>query len=1102
MARRLAFWGAALLLALPQFAWALGLGSIELRSALNQPLAAEIPLTSASDEDLASLRVELASLEAFQRQGLERPPFLDSLRFAVIRRADGTPALRVTSTQAAREPFLTFLVEARWARGRVLREYTVLLDPPTFMETPAREAPVTAPRTPAVAPDERTGRVARPAATPQPQAPAARLPAPTLADDGTYLVQRNDTLSGLARQLRPTGDISLNQMMMGLFEANPEAFDGNINRLRAGARLAIPSSEALRRMTATEATARVASQNRAWRDAPAASEPAPRLRLVAPGEAPAGGTGQAAEEARAEAAGLRDEAVRLRDEAAGLRDELAETRRLLEVRDAELATLQQQLAEQRTVDGTPAVAPVPGVPGADDRIFVDDAPAPDAEPAPSVAESPPPAAQPAPPAPAPAPAAAPGLVQQIMGWLATPLLWIGLGAAALVGALAVFMRRRRERAAEADPWEAATAEDLAEDQSLPAESFEPLPETLEGERTQRMAAAGGGAAAALATGASAQGAGTAAETGVHAQEVSDGDPLAEADFHMAYGLYDQAADLVQQALADAPARSDLHLKLVEIYFVWGNQAGFIEAARALKEQVGDGAEWDKTLIMARQICPDEPLFAGETASGDLELDFEGGEDTGIYSLDFEVEEDPEDALSSATSAGLDMQFEDDPEAAEAAAEEAFMLDIGSRTATNIERGLLDDDEAAADSPTMETPTIESPELSETAESPAPELWAGDETVESPRPDSAATVEAPTLEQPRPGGFDARLQGLDAGSTAEIDLDDLGLDLEGLDVELSDEDIELTGLGDAVIDLGDADQAEEPLVDAEGTDAREALFDIGEPEITGTQAAQAPGEASPEEDEDLLSATGITQVLDERELAASRDEMLLDDNDATRLAPSLPGEDDPTRRIGSLSDDDVTRFAGSLSEDDETRLAESLWDDDATRLAGTLSDEEGVDRGAATARIDVGDLPAAGVRGAPESVDEGADTAFFQSLSEEAAGDNTVEQPRPRLSEDEDERFAADVFGAGAGGTAPDADDFDLEIGELLDGGGADEPTGEIDPSAEPETLTELGTKLDLARAYIDMGDPEGARSILEEVIEEGDGAHRQEARQLLETLGD
>lgn len=721
MARTMAFWGAVLLLVVPQFAWALGLGSIELRSALNQPLDAEIPLTSASDEDLASLRVEVAALEVFQRQGLDRPAFLDSLQFVVIRRPDGTPALRVTSTRAAREPFLTFLVEARWARGRVLREYTVLLDPPTFTETPARETPVAAPRTPAVQPDERTGRVAQPSPAPQP-GPAARLPSPRLVEDGAYLVQRNDTLFSLARDLRPAADVSINQMMIALFEANPEAFDGNINRLRAGARLAVPSAETLRQLAPAEATARVVTQGRAWRE-PRAEEPAPRLRLVTPEEAsPSGVDPAAAEEVRAEAAALREESSRLREESsrlreetARLRDELDETRRLLELRDTELAELQQQLA------------------GMEDPIFVDNVPAPA-------------------PAPALAPASAPGLMAQVIDWLAAPLPWIGLGVVALLGVLIAFLRRRRGADEDEGLWAAAVAEaeNLADDQ-IPSD------------------------APAVASGAT-------AESGVHAQEIADGDPLAQADFHMAYGLYEQAADLVQQALADSPERSDLRLKLVEVYFVWGDQEGFVEAARVLKAQVGHGAEWDKTLIMARQICPDDPLFAGETVSGELEPDFEGSEDTVIYALD-----------------------------------------------------------------------------------------------------------------------------------SELDLDDLGLDLDELDVGLSEEDLEGAGLGEAVIDLGDADQADATAV-------------APSPAWVQPKVEQAADVA-----DGLPSATGITQVLDER------------------------------------------RFADDFEDDM----------------------------------------------------------------------------------------------------TPGDEDDF-----------------------------TELGTKLDLARAYIDMGDPEGARSILEEVIEEDDSAYRQEARQLLKTLSD
>ncbi len=506
---------------------------------------------------------------------------------------------------------------------------------------------------------------------------------------------------------------------------------------------------------------------------------------------------------------------------------------------------------------------------------------------------------------------------------------------------------------------------------------------------------------------------------MHADEVAEGDPIAEADFHMAYGLYDQAADLIAEAVAESPERSDLRLKLAEIHFVWGNQEGFLQAARAVKEHVGDGAEWDKTLIMAKQICPDDPLFAGESASGGLDVDFEGGDETGMFSLDFEVDDDS----SAGADGALDMQF-DSGDVDDAAAEDDFMLNIGSQTATNIERGLLEGGDsgatsesptvrhAAADSPTVETPTIESrrPDTADTLESrgpygrdsaetvESPTLYAADtaETMESPGPDLSPTTESPTLEQARPGRQGSALEELDADHTAEIDLDDLGLDLEGLDVELSDDDLDITGVGEAVVE---ADR------DGEASTRNQAL----------------PRGAF--DDEDMFSPTGITQVIDERDLPRrNTDEDLIGDDDATRMAPS-PFNSAATTRL--------VRMEGDL-------------DLDLDELSASLGDDPGI-------------------------------------------GD-TVQQPRPSLSD-----FDNDVFGgANAGG------DLDLDIGNALEY--SDDPTGTAEAGGI-ETMTEIGTKLDLARAYIDMGDPDGARSILEEVLDEGDQNQKHEARSLLETIG-
>jgi len=1079
MARKMAGWGAALLLVFPQYVLALGLGSIELRSALNQPLSAEIELTSVTSEDLQSLRIEVAPLEAFARYGIDRTAFLDGVRFEIVARPNGTHAVLLTSQEAAREPFLSFLVEARWARGRLLREYTVLLDPPTFMPEAAREAAVAAPRAAPAQPDERSGRVTRPDPVPAPApapvsaaprpvpAPASATPppapapvsatpppapapvsaaprsAPRLAGDDTYLVQRNDTLWDLANRLRPEAGITINQMMVGLYEANPGAFNGNINRLRAGALLTVPDAAAFRRLSGSEATARVSEQNAAWRGLPApAPAPAtaePRLVLVAPSETPAAGGASAAAAAdasqlRAEVERARTEAERLRTEAAALREQRDEIRRLLELRDAEMAALQQQLADAQNRPQMPVEQPAP-LPGAElERIFVDEqASSPAAAPAAVVPEGPVATSAPIPSRVVSTPSPS-GPLDTVLGLLAMPFLWISLGLLVVLAAGVLFLKRRRRDDQATGRWEALAAREPSD------ADVEPL------EPKQQMRAPGGsavplsagGTAAAVGVAASVR-TGPAAEIepegdGMRADEVADGDPIAEADFHLAYGLYDQAAELIDDALAGAPGRSDLRLKLVEIHFVWGHQEGFLAAAKALKEHVGDGAEWDKTLIMARQLCPDEPLFAGQTASGDLDVDFDGG-DAGVLSLDFEVD----DTSEGEEPAGLGTQLSEEHHAA---AEEDLMLNIGMQTATNIEQGMLADDsptvqQPAGDSPTLETPTLESPRIDDaTVEALSPYADDTAETVESPRmsdwddaatmesaalSDIANTVESPTLAQARPYGAAGSMSEFDADHTAEIDLDDLGLDLEGLDVDLSDEDLELTGVGEFTLNTGAAAADRDDEASTRNQEPLPGSFD----------------------DDDLMARTGITQVLGAQDLA---DQESIADDDATRLAPALmmPG----AARPGDLPDDATAR-ANMLQDfgDDEI-------DGATTRLVS----------------LPPGDF----------------------SPNEQGAGD-TVEQPRPG-KDALDDIFSGDVLGGDG-----DEDALDLDIGELM--GDDDDLTGAAFVS-EPETMTEIGTKLDLARAYIDMGDPDGARSILGEVLEEGDRAQQQEASKLLETLGD
>src|SRR6202044_955104 len=162
----------------PSSAWALGLGEIHLISALNEPMNAEIDLVAATPDELTALRATLADKDAFSRYGIDRPPFLSTLTFKVGKGKDGRDALLVRFSDAIPEPFVTFLVEVNWARGRLMREYTVLLDPPVYTpgETASSAAPVTAPSTAPSTPPPAPRAAPAPAPVPAAAPPASRAP--------------------------------------------------------------------------------------------------------------------------------------------------------------------------------------------------------------------------------------------------------------------------------------------------------------------------------------------------------------------------------------------------------------------------------------------------------------------------------------------------------------------------------------------------------------------------------------------------------------------------------------------------------------------------------------------------------------------------------------------------------------------------------------------------------------------------------------------------------------------------------------------------------------------------------------------------------------
>ena len=446
-----------LILVLPAASvWPLGVGNIELRSNLNEPLVAHIPLRSLESGDLEGMRVTLGSLEQFERAGVDRPFFLTQLRFTVTPSGDGA-RIDVSSKEAITEPFINFLVEVNWPRGRVIREYTVLLDPPVYgaaINSTVRQSVPTVTREPPM-------QAAEPVAVPAPtsSSPTAAAPArpASTTPGGTYgPVTETDTLWSLAERFRPDSAYSVQQTMLAILKANPDAFSqNNVNTLRAGALLRIPSTADVAGMSKAAALDEVRRQHAQWQEiraglgraavppapeagmagsAPesgatagtpsstgAASDTAastaaaqPRLELVGAGSDAAGAVGAPGEagnveELRRELNLALEEVEASRRQGQELGERLTDAealiddlRRLVELKDESIAALQERLAAGETATPAPAVPPAP-LPEAPVPIVEAPAPVPAATPAPEPPPAEPTATEPVAQTPAPAP---------------------------------------------------------------------------------------------------------------------------------------------------------------------------------------------------------------------------------------------------------------------------------------------------------------------------------------------------------------------------------------------------------------------------------------------------------------------------------------------------------------------------------------------------------------------------------------------------------------------------------------------------------------------------------------------------------------------------
>lgn len=653
-------------------AHALGLGEVILQSALNQPLVAEIELLEVRDLASSELLPNLASPEEFTRAGVDRQYFLTDLTFTPVLKPNGKSVIRVTSSKPVREPYLNFLVEVLWPNGRLLREYTLLLDPPLYSPQTAAAA---APQLPVAAPAPRPLAAPIQRSAPPASAPVARAPvaAPSALQGSEYKTTANDTLWEIAQRVRGGG--SVHQTMLAIQDLNPDAFiGGNINRLKKGQVLRLPEEQQIKSRAQTEAVAQVAEQNAAWREGRSVAASARQLdatRRSVAGAAPAeaktqdslkllsADSGKAASGSDAGAAdskalsdklavtqeGLdstRRENEELKGRMSDLQGQLEKLQRLIQLKDDQLAKLQADLAAQGqapaleapALAAVPAAAPVaPAASEAPDFNYSEEPAAPAAEPQPPVAQpavAVEPAAAPvaeAPPAPvvkaaapvAPAkPVEQPPQLSALDDLLANPmLLGIAAGGASLLLLIGLMMLSRRNALKEAELQESLAAEssgnDFDSDMELPADSFpDDLLDSVD-----------------------------SAEPGDERVIAQTNDALGEADIYIAYGRFNQAAELLQNAINDEPQRSDLRLKLMEVYAELGDRDGFALQESELREIGGAAAEVDQLKGKYPAIAAIAGAGAGVAASALADDDFSS------FSLDDLSLDEPDQPAAAA-----------------------------------------------------------------------------------------------------------------------------------------------------------------------------------------------------------------------------------------------------------------------------------------------------------------------------------------------------------------------------------------------------------------------------------------------------------------------
>ncbi len=1013
---------AALALSLPAASFGAGLGKLTVLSGLGEPLRAEVEL-NASKEELATLSAKLAPPAAFRAAGIDISSALRGMKVAVVNGEGGRSTLNLSTDYSVSDPFVDLLLEINWSAGRLVREFTFLLDPPDDVSARTPVAPIVprgvvsppsiAERRPAVKAAEATAKPAEDAeqraAAGKPKHNSAAMTLKTMEKPvangvgASHKVRPGETLAKIAYENRPEG-VSLDQMLLALVRGNPDAFDnGNINRLRAGRILQLPDADSAKAVSPEEAHKQIVAQStdfNAYRRklaaqvgaAPAPKEeaakqgasgklsarvedklPAPadkgdRLK-VSRADTPQAGAGAGAAGGKPGAAAT-DEQLVAREKAlkeansrlAEVEKNVKELQQLVEMKNQALADLQKQAGSKSAVPVAPVVAaakPAPVPPSVTP-----------AAPAMPPAAIPAPVAQPAPavpPAQPPKPAVKKPVLPPVpqpeppsfIETLVSDSTTLAGGGGILALVLGYFGYKGWKR--------------RKEEQAMPAEhSMGPLTVTGASGAPSIFGNAGGRSvdtsASAIQTDFS--------QSGLSAIDTDEGvDPVAEADVYMAYGRDAQAEEILLDALKSEPERHAIRLKLLEIYAQRRNMLQFETVAGELYAHTGGaGSEWEKASTLGRKLDPHNPLYA-RTAK--------------------------EEPVARPAAVPFESPVMDTGEPSVAPGQDSLR-------STWTMPGELEQIAAAV------------------AGGAAVQAMAGPATV-SP----LMTPAAPQLDP-----------------VADLDFD-LGL-------EFSDED---------------ADQGHDASFDSTvvlgGPRAGFSMDSLGASEFR-IDLDEHLGDLKLPEDEESSTALDQTDILGFNEEAEGAGL----DLDLTSIGAFT--EASVPEAHEELLDLDLSAAAATPGKSNTENPALGMMDLERTEVGGNLLDFE------------LGDEePAQQVATSLAPVIDLSDISFD-------------------LQDEDDTGLDSDMLDLGsleATSIGPVADEAFDEFPESAALPPAAMPAAAVEPEIDPAVLEETATKLELAQAYEEMGDREGARELLQEVVNEGSSEQKNRAQDALARIG-